>query len=85
MTPDSRHDRTVTLLAARLETIALAVERRAERNPHLESHVLRAAMATRNAVLLELISPEEADCIWAEAAERHPAVSWVRHGPSLAA
>lgn len=85
MTPDIRHDRTIALLGARLETIALAVERRAERNPELESHVLRAAMATRNAVLLELISREEADHIWAEAAARHPGVSWASRGPLLAA
>ncbi len=85
MTPDTRHDRTMTLLAARLETIGLAVERRAERNPEIESHVLRAAMATRNAVLLELISREEADRVWADAAERHPGVSWAARGPLLAA
>ena len=33
-----------------------------------------ASVATLNAVALDLLSPEAADEIWREAAERHPAV-----------
>lgn len=71
-----RHDRTVRLLASRLEEIALATERRPARDHELETSVLGALAATRHAVRLGLLSAEEADGIWASVAERHPSAGW---------
>ncbi len=86
MTPGARHDRTVRLLAARLEEIAVACDRSPARAFELERRVLGAAAATRHAVELELLSAEEAGAIWASVAERHPAARWARDRlPLLAA
>ncbi len=85
MTTCSRHDRTLRLLATRLEVLALAGERNVKRKPELEPYVLGAAAATRNAVRLELISAEEASRIWADVSARHPEIRWAKDGPSLAA
>lgn len=76
MTPDARHDRTVRLLAARLEEIARASERGKAGTPELERSILRARAATRHAVALQLLSKDEAGAIWASAAARHPSVRW---------
>lgn len=85
MTPRARHDRTVRLLAARLEEIALASERRPVGGPEIERRALGAAAATRHAVKLELLSAEEAGAIWAEVAARHPDTRWPGSNPLLAA
>jgi hypothetical protein len=77
-------DRTRRLLTAQLETIARASERAAAQRRDLEPHVERAAAATRNAVLLELLTPEEARAIWAGVASRHPGVLRARDWPSVA-
>jgi len=75
MTREAGHDRTVRLLAGRLEAIATARERLAADAvalAGLELDVRRALAATRNAVSLELLSPAEAGAIWEEASRRHP-------------
>jgi len=83
MTRRSRHDRTVRLLEARLETIAVAGERGRSRPPDLEPHILGVAAATRNAVALRLISVDEAGRLWADVARRHPAARWAAEaGPT---
>jgi hypothetical protein len=48
-------------------------------------HILAAVAATRHAIDLDLLSPAEADSIWADVAERHPDAGWCRSGPRLAA
>jgi hypothetical protein len=85
MSERPNHDRTIRLLTARLETIAAATERSPRRVCDLEPHVRRAAAATRNAVRLELLTPEEAGEIWAAVASRHPHALWAKDGPSVAA
>jgi hypothetical protein len=85
MTISARHDRTVRLLAGRLESIAQAAERTAGGERDLERSVLRAAAATRNAVQLELLTAAEADAIWHAVAERHPGAPFLAGGPPLAA
>ena len=52
----------------------------------VEIQVLALEAATRHAVDLDLFSRDEAGALWAEVAERHPAVPWCRDGcPGLAA
>lgn len=81
----SHHDRIVRLVEARLQALEhvsagpLATPRAVERQ------VLALAAATRHAVRLEILSPEEADAIWACVAERHPRARWCLEGPGLAA
>ena len=80
------HERTVRLLAARLDAVAGVTERSLVGARRLEPHVLALEAATRHAVELELLSPDEAQAIWTQVAERHPAVAWCRGGcPGLAA
>jgi hypothetical protein len=85
MTGGMRHDRTVRLLTARLEEIAVASERAPGRERALEPSILGAAAATRHAVELQLLSAEEAGEIWEAVARRHPGAGWARHGPLRAA
>jgi hypothetical protein len=80
-----RHDRTVRLLAARLDTLALASMRTPGGERMVRHHIVAAIAATRHAVDLGLLSSTEADTIWAEVAERHPDARWCRQGPRLAA
>lgn len=79
MNDPSRHDRTVRLLTACLETIAQTAERVHADERELEPALARAATATRNAVQLELLTREEAVTIWREVAERHPGVQYALH------
>lgn len=79
------HDRTVRLLAARLETLAVASIRSPGGERVYRHHILAAIAATRHAIALELLTPAEADSIWAEVAHRHPEAGWCRSGPRLAA
>jgi hypothetical protein len=81
----ARHDRTVRLLADRLETLAVASLRSPGGERVYRDHILAAVAATRHAVALELLSPKEADAIWAEVAKRHPEAGWCSTGPRLAA
>jgi hypothetical protein len=80
-----RHDRTVRLLAARLDGLAVASMRTPGGERIVRHHILAAIAATRHAVDLGLLSTAEADSIWAEVAERHPDARWCRLGPRLAA
>jgi phage tail sheath gpL-like len=80
-----RHDRIVRLLEVRLEALARASERSLAGSGSLESDVLRAAVATRHAIELDLLSLAEADAIWAEVARRHPGAAWCRRRFDLAA
>jgi hypothetical protein len=85
MDSDARHDRTVRLLATRLETLAVASLRSPGGERTYRDHILAALAATRHAVALELLSPKEADTIWADVARRHPEAGWCSAGPRLAA
>jgi hypothetical protein len=80
-----RHDRTVRLLAARLDALALASLRSPGGERMYRHHILAAVAATRHAIDLNLLSEAEADMIWAGVAERHPDAGWCRSGPRLAA
>ena len=80
-----RHDRTVRLLAARLESLAVASMRTPGGERMVRHHILAAIAATRHAVDLGLLSTVEADSIWAEVADRQPDARWCRQGPRLAA
>ena len=80
-----RHDRTVRLLAARLETLAVASMRTPGGDRMVRHHIVAAVAATRHAIDLDLLTSDEADSIWAEVAERHPEAGWCRSGPRLAA
>lgn len=80
----TRHDRTVRLLADRLETLAVASLRVPGGERAYRDHILAALAATRHAVALRLISPDEAAAIWDEVAGRHPEAGWCRKGPDLA-
>jgi hypothetical protein len=79
------HERTVRLLAARLEALAVASIRSPGGERVYRHHILAAVAATRHAIDLDLLSPAEADSIWAEVAHRHPEAGWCRSGPRLAA
>jgi hypothetical protein len=85
MDSHARHDRTVRLLATRLETLAVASLRAPGGERAYREHILAAVAATRHAVALDLLSAHEADTIWAEVARRHPEAGWCATGPSLAA
>ena len=81
----SRHDRTIRLLEARLEALAVASERRPRGEQRLDREIVAAVAATRHAVALALISTDEADAVWAAVARRHPHARWCRLGPQIAA
>lgn len=85
MAVHSRHDRTVRLLEARLEALALVSQRSPRGERRYEREIVAAVAATRHAVALELISSEEAGAIWATVASRHPQAGWCQAGPQLAA
>jgi hypothetical protein len=80
----TRHDRTVRLLADRLETLAVASIRSPGGDRAYRDHILAALAATRHAVALRLISQDEAATIWDEVATRHPEAGWCHKGPDLA-
>lgn len=84
MATHPRHERTVRLLEARLEALAVVSERAPRGERPYDRHILGAAAATRNAIALQLLSPEEAGAIWAGVARRHPAASWCRQAPAFA-
>jgi hypothetical protein len=72
MTREARAERTANLLIARLEALA----RTASQLPHADAERLveLATVATMRAVALDLLHAERARAIWADAAERHPAL-----------
>jgi hypothetical protein len=79
----TRHDRTVRLLAARLESLAVASIRLPGGERVYRDHILAAVAATRHAVALELLSAEEARAIWIEVATRHPEARWCATAPDF--
>jgi hypothetical protein len=81
----SSKPRAVRLLEARLEALAVVSEHSLAGPRQLDPRVLRAAAATKHAIELELLSPEEAGRIWATVANRHPEVGWCRSGPGVLA
>jgi hypothetical protein len=84
MDDHTRHDRTVRLLAARLESLAVASIRSPGGERVYRDHILAAVAATRHAVALGLLSAEEAGAIWIEVATRHPEARWCATAPDLA-
>jgi hypothetical protein len=84
MATNPRHDRTVRLLEARLEALAVVSERGPGSRRSYDRLILGAAAATRHAVALHLLSPEEAGAIWADVARRHPDALWCRDVPAFA-
>jgi hypothetical protein len=80
----TRHDRTVRLLAARLETLAVASIRSPGGERAYRTHILAAVAATRHAVALELLSADEAGAIWIDVAARHPEADWCATAPDFA-
>jgi hypothetical protein len=86
MTDDARRSRTLRLLEGRLEALATADERSLSGSRRVEHRVLDAEAATRHAVELHVLTPEDAERVWADVARRHPQVPWCRRGcPGLAA
>jgi hypothetical protein len=83
MHSSARHDRTVALLADRLETLAVASIRSPGGDRVYRHHILAAVAATRHAVALQLITPAEASAVWGEVARRHPEAGWCSKGPDL--
>jgi hypothetical protein len=83
MDSHARHDRTVRLLADRLETLAVASIRSPGGERVYRDHILAAVAATRHAVALRLLTPAEAGAIWDEVAGRHPDAGWCSKGPGL--
>jgi hypothetical protein len=81
----SRHDRTMRLLEARLEALALASERSPTPERCFDRLIVATVAATRHAVALELITSEEAAALWADVSRRHPCASWCQVTPGLAA
>jgi hypothetical protein len=80
----SRHDRTVRLLEARLETLAVASARGPRSARNLDWEIGAATAATRHAVELGILSSAEAGGIWSAVAKRHPAAAWCRTSPLAA-
>jgi hypothetical protein len=85
MATNPKHDRTVRLLEARLEALAVVSERAPSGPRPYDRHILGVVAATRHAVALDLLSPQEAGDIWAGVARRHPDASWcLRDAPAFA-
>ena len=86
MNAELRHDRTIRLLETRLETLASATEHSLSGTRLVEASVLAAEAATRNAIRLQVLTPDEAAGLWAAVGRRHPRVPWCQGGcPGLAA
>ena len=76
MDADRRHERTRRILEARLEALALASEHSLVGGRSVYGQLLGAAAATKHAVELDLLTPEEAGRVWTDVARRHPGVRW---------
>jgi hypothetical protein len=81
VTAQARAERTARLLVSRLEEFAAAAERVGLPAADLARLLELASTATLHAVALELLPHERAVAIWADAAERHPALA---SAPALA-
>jgi len=84
MDEPARIGRTARLLEARLEALAVASERSLEGERPFDRQILGVEAATRHAVALELLSPEQAGAIWAGVARRHPDARWCHAWPQAA-
>jgi hypothetical protein len=84
MDSHTRHERTVRLLADRLETLAVASIRCPGGQRAYRDHILAAVAATRHAIALDLLSTEEAGAVWAQVAKKHPEADWCATAPDLA-
>ena len=72
MTRRARTERTERILVARLEELALVLERSGAPAESVGRLLESASVATINAIALNLLSEEAANEIWSGAAERHP-------------
>ena len=77
----ARHDRTLRLLEARLEALAVACERSPQGERRFEPEIVATVAATSHAVALGLISAREGESVWAGVARRHPRAVWCGRGP----
>jgi hypothetical protein len=84
MDAPTRHERTLRLLEARLEALAVATERAPGGARRFDAQIDGVFAATRHAVALELISSDEAGEIWAGVAQRHPGADWCQVWPLAA-
>lgn len=78
VTRRARTERTERILVGRLEELARALERSGAPSDSVARLLESAAVATVNAVALNLITAEIADTIWHEVEERHPTVAPLR-------
>jgi hypothetical protein len=85
MNESARIGRTARLLEARLEALALASEHSLEGERPFDRQILGVEAATRHAVALDLLSPQQAGAIWAGVARRHPDARWCHAWPLRAA
>ena len=74
MTRRARAERTERILCARLEELACALERSGAPSDAAPRLLESAAVATANAVALDLLSADAARTIWQELERRHPVV-----------
>jgi hypothetical protein len=81
MNEPARIGRTARLLEARLEALALFSEHSLEGERPFDRQILGVEAATRHAVALDLLSPQQADAIWAGVARRHPDARWCHAWP----
>ena len=79
MSKRDRTKRTERILIARLEELARALERSGAPSESISRLLESAAVATMNAVALNLLTEEAADEIWRDAAGRHPELTPLRH------
>jgi hypothetical protein len=78
MTRRRRAERTERILVARLEELALALERSGAPSESVSMLLESASVATMNAVALNLITSELAETIWHDVEERHPDLAPLR-------
>jgi hypothetical protein len=78
VTKRARTERTERILVGRLEELARVLERSGAPGDAVTRLLESAAVATVNAVALNLITAEMAETIWHEVEERHPTVAPLR-------
>ena len=84
MTHETRSERTVRLLTLRLDELASALERSGAATGAVAHLLELASIATTHAVMLELLTSERAEEVWAAAAQRHPVLTTMKiRGPSV--
>ncbi len=78
MNAATRRKRTARILGARLDELAVALEREAVPLATAACLLGSASIATDHAVSLDLLTSHDAAELWREAAERHPELT-ARH------